>query len=313
MDTTAEHELTVNYVETAALATASFATPGVVFNPAQMQWFYEQCFAQGHTVIALRNGDRKVGQITMVHQTVMVDGQPERAAQLVDLFIDSSVRSRKSLTNLYDEVGRQFLRQDIRFAIGMPNDKAVGINAHFFQLAPFCKMPLCMGLALPLPTARNLVSMAFTLETKVECEALFSRYSTAASENGVPWDATALGRRLSGFTHQYGVHAVDDVLLISSPRASRGVPYTMLCGLFARSGTTAPASAVSSVVRAACAMWRRPIYAYAGINTKLIALPGITLPVKLRPSPLLIQLRDFKPDRGPLRLDRFQALDFDLG
>jgi hypothetical protein len=36
------------------------------------------------------------------------------------------------------------------------------------------------------------------------------------------------------------------------------------------------------------------------------------LPDKFRPSPLLVQLRDFKPDRKPLRLDRFELIDFDL-
>jgi hypothetical protein len=36
------------------------------------------------------------------------------------------------------------------------------------------------------------------------------------------------------------------------------------------------------------------------------------LPAKFRPSPLLVQLRDFKPERQPLRLDRFELIDFDL-
>ena len=54
MATRAECEEHVDYVETAALATEAFATPGLVFDPERLRWFYERCFSLGSTVIALR-------------------------------------------------------------------------------------------------------------------------------------------------------------------------------------------------------------------------------------------------------------------
>jgi hypothetical protein len=41
-------------------------------------------------------------------------------------------------------------------------------------------------------------------------------------------------------------------------------------------------------------------------------LPGLRLPDRIRPSPMLLQLRDFKPGAKPVELDRFQLLDFDF-
>ena len=65
----------VNYEETARLATEAFASLNRVIMPERLRWFYERCFSLGATVIALRNGDRKVGQIAMVRQTLRLNGQ----------------------------------------------------------------------------------------------------------------------------------------------------------------------------------------------------------------------------------------------
>jgi hypothetical protein len=310
--TRAECEEIVNYEETARLATEAFASPNLVILPERLRWFYGRCFSAGTTVIALRDGDRKVGQIAMVRQAFRVDGKEESAAQLVDLFISREFRGKERLQQLYAEVERQFVKQDIRFAIGMPNAKALGVNEHFFSLKPFLRLPLSMGIAIPLPPRNDLISFRFDPSDKNHILSLFAGYSGSPDENGVIWDETRLFERLCGYKREYGIHTLDDVLLISSPRISRGITYTLLCGFMTCRGVEAPPIAVRHLVRDACRLWKRPLFAYAGVNSKLSAPPGIVMPAKLRPSPLLVQLRDFKPARPPLRLDRFQLLDFDL-
>ena len=126
------------------------------------------------------------------------------------------------------------------------------------------------------------------------------------------WDPARLFERLCNYDREYGIHTLDGVLLISSPRSSRGLMYTLLCGFTTRGDTKASRATTRHLVRDACRMWKRPLFAYAGVNFKLAAPPGIVLPAKFRPSPLLVQLRDFKPERRPLRLDRFELIDFDL-
>jgi hypothetical protein len=312
MATRAECEQIVNYEETAQLATEAFASPNLVFLPERLRWFYERCFSLGTTVIALRSGDRKVGQIAMVRQALRLNGQEESAAQLVDLFICKEFRGKERLHQLYAEVERQFGKQDIRFAIGMPNAKAAGVNEHFFNLKPFLRLPFSMGIAIPLPPRRNLLSFHFNPLNKSQVFSLFTGHRSSPDENGVIWDETKLFERLCSYKREYGIHELDDVLLISSPRSSHGMNYTLLCGFMTRRGVEATPTTVRRLVHDACRLWKHPLFAYAGINRKLSSQPGIVMPTRFRPSPLLVQLRDFKPERQPLRLDRFQFLDFDF-
>jgi hypothetical protein len=128
---TASCEETINYEETARAATEAF-DGHVVFQPKQLQWFYERCFSLGTIVVALRDGGRKVGQCAMVRQLVLMNGTYESAAQLVDLFIVRKYRSKESLRRLYGEVKQQCVAQGVRFALGMPNGRALAANAHFF-------------------------------------------------------------------------------------------------------------------------------------------------------------------------------------
>ena len=312
MVTKAETEKTVNYEATAKLANEAFASTDAVFRPEYLRWLYERSFSLGATVIALRNEDRKVGQIALLRQTVQVNGRHESAAQLVDLFVIPGYRGQPQLRQLYAEVEKQFIEQDIRFAIGMPNAKAQSINEHFFELKTCITLPLSVGVSLFGPMPRELFSAAFNGSDRGQTISLFSRYLNHPEDDGLVWDEGRLFERLAGPKHEYGVHALDEVLLISSPRRSRGINFVLLCGIWNRPGSLVGSPALSAVVRSACAMWRRPLFAYVGVNKKVQTIPGIALPLGIRPSPMLVQLRDFKPDRPPLKFDRYQPLDFDF-
>jgi hypothetical protein len=65
-------------------------------------------------------------------------------------------------------------------------------------------------------------------------------------------------------------------------------------------------------VRASCHLWKRPLFVYVGFNNAIAAIPGFSLPPWLRPSPMLLQLRDFQPEKPEPHLDRYQSLDFDF-
>jgi hypothetical protein len=125
------------------------------------------------------------------------------------------------------------------------------------------------------------------------------------------WDGEGLFDRINDPTRDYAVHATADLVLISSRRKTKGVSYTLLCGFFARPAATISTGAVRQLVRAACHFWTRPLFAYAGVNDALPALPGIPLPARLRP-PMLVQLRDLGPERPDVRLSRFQLIDSDF-
>jgi hypothetical protein len=70
-------------------------------------------------------------------------------------------------------------------------------------------------------------------------------------------------------------------------------------------------SDVPELIRAACRFWRKPLFVYAGTNSRLPILPGIALPAKLR-RPILVQLRDTSSKAHGVRFDRFQLIDSDF-
>jgi hypothetical protein len=305
-------EETTDYQATARLATEAFASTDVVFDPEHLRWLYERCFGMGTTVVSLTDEvGRKVGQIALVKQSVLVNGVSETAAELIDLFLVREWRGSERVQMLYDEVGREFVRQNLRFAFGMPNAKAMPVNERFFNLKGYLKLDIRVGLATPLRSSRVVVDEAFDRAREQHFVSLFDRYATDKSETGVPWDGASLYRRLTGQKFQYAIHATDDVLLISSLRRKRFVPYVLMCAYLRRRGTTPLSADVNAVTRAASAFWRWPFFVYAGLN-KTLPIPGLSLPEKLRPSPMLLQVRDFAPERAKLEFDRFQLIDFDF-
>jgi hypothetical protein len=139
----------------------------------------------------------------------------------------------------------------------------------------------------------------------------FRLFDTPASENGLKWDGDHLYHRLTGPDSDFGIHATDDILLISSSRAKRGINYTLLCAFFARPHVRISEGDVRNLVRAACRLWRQPLFVYVGINDSIPSMPGTELPQRLRPSPMLLQLRDFQAGEA-FELNRFQLIDFDF-
>jgi hypothetical protein len=311
MTPTAEREPQVDYVATAELMTSAFAL-GEPIPPERLEWLYNRSFSSGTTVIALRDGQRKVGQIAMVRQTLQLNGERETAAQLVDLFIIPGYRGRQSLKLLYDEVERQFGEQKIRFGIGMPNAKALGVNAHFFQLQPYLTLPFSVGMSLSKQVSGDGLSFQFDPLDRSRLLPLLAQFGSADTDNGLVWNETRLFERLSRPAKQYGIHVFGNLLLISSLRRSRGIDHTLLCGLLVRPGHRASQAELDQAVRAACLMWGRRLFVYVGVNNKLPRLPGLILPERVRPSPMLVQLRDFRPDKAPLQLDRYELIDFDF-
>ena len=309
---TASCEESIDYEETARVATEAFGLIDILFRAEQFRWFYERSFSRGTTVVTLRDGNRKIGQCAMVHQLVLLNGVYEPAVQLVDLFVKKEFRSKECLLQLYGEVEQQCVAQKIRFALGMPNANALAVNAHFFRMRPFLWLPISMGLVIPLQSSTLIYSGPFQLMSKEEAVELFVHYRTPTDEDGLQWNEEKLYQRLCSPSHSYGVHATKELLLISSPRSSRGVKYALLCGFFVRTDTPVPHGSARALARASSHLWKRPLFVYLGFNNALTDVPGFSLPRWARPSPMLLQLRDFQPERSEPRFDRYQALDFDF-
>ena len=309
---TISEEKIVDYDITARIATEAFGSKDVVFSADRMKWLYESSFGQGSIVLAVFDGDVKVGQIVLVHQKLCSGGAAGTATQLVDLFILQAYRSPPLVRRIYQEVERLCLAQNIRFILALPNDNAKPLNARFLKLSPLLWLQVRAGFGFWWPRGSRLnYSGRFKSMARQQAVDLLSGFGTSATENGLHWDGDTLFDRLSDPTCDYAVHATADLLLISSSHKTRGVRYALLCGFFVRPQARVKSSDTRVLIRAACRLWKHPFFVYAGINNGLPALPGFVLPARLRP-PMLVQLRDFKTDGLDMRLDRFQLIDSDF-
>ena len=238
MELTAEVDRATDYKETAHLANDVFPVGG--FSAEHLRWLYERC-SQGGTVVSLRADGRKVGQFVLLRQTVNACGTAESAVQLVDLFILKDFKSRGTLAMLYGEVARQCEVQGIRFAIGMPNERAIGANEFFFGLKPHLWLDIRAGLAFPGAVSERLLINAPYAQDQVKYYTKwFEPFEPEARENGVAWRSEEICERLNNSTFRYGLHMVENLLLISSPRVRRGIPYKLYCGFMARRGAKVP-------------------------------------------------------------------------
>ncbi len=312
MAITVSEEKTVDYELTARIATEAFGSREVVFNANRMKWLYERGFGQGTIVLAATDNGAKIGQIALVRQTIHCDGAPCSAIQLVDLFVSESHRSPHLIRRLYREVEQLCMDGNVRFILGVPNANAKSLNARLLKLKPLLWLPIRAGIALRPPGRSGFKYSGYLKSLNPEKAVdLLSGFATPAAENGLRWDGESLFNRLNDPTRDYAVHAAVDLVLISSSRKTRGVSYTLLCGFFARPLAAIASRDVRELVRAACHFWRRPLFAYAGVNDRLPKLPGIPLPARVRP-PMLVQLRDLAPGKPEMRFDRFQLIDSDF-
>ena len=309
MDLDIRHEPVLDYEETARLAADGFGLPQGSFQPQKLRRLYEHAFAHGTTVLSAYAGDSKVGQVALVHQAVSVDGTTEQAVALMDLFILKAFRSREAMAALYGEVERFCLRDGIRFIIGVPNQNGARVNVRYLKLAPFLKLDIRAGIGRPW-TGKGVRSTLLGDLDQREATEVLSRYVPYAG-TGLQWTGEALWERLAGGNARFGLHSTDDLLLISSPRVTRRLPHTLLCGFLARPGANVRPADVTAVTAAACALHRRPLYVYAGVNRQ-VPLPGLSLPERLRPSPMVVQIRDFAPGPAPVAFTHFELLDFDF-
>ncbi len=304
------HDAALDYAKTAALASEGFGLPAGSFNPDRLRWLYERAFSSGTTVLGLYAGDRKVGQVALQHQDVQVEGGVARAIGLIDLFILKDFRSRTAIGSLYGEVERFCQQSGIRFIIGVPNEKAAPVNIRYLKLAPFLKLDIRAGLAKPWAMRRLIASRHVGNLGQAGTVDLVARYLPAGG-TGLLWTPDRLWQRLNDPSVDYAVHASDRLLLVSTTRLTRRVSHTLLCGLFPRPGVIARPSDVAALTAAACLLHRRPAFLYVGRNDH-VPLPGLPLPDRLRPSPMVVQCRDIQPGFEPVSFSRFEILDFDF-
>lgn len=127
------------------------------------------------------------------------------------------------------------------------------------------------------------------------------------------WSVDFLRWRLRNPDGSYVLHVGPDAITVStSDHGPLGIPAAVLCKIFPRPGARLPIR-TGRYVAAACRAHRAPVCIYVGWNLHA-PVRGIPLPMRFRPSPLVVVFKSFDEVRAPteqFRLDTFELLDGD--
>ncbi len=303
-------ETATDHAETAALATEAFASGPGRFTARGLRWLYEEAYGEGTTVLAAYAGERKVGHLALLHQTVTVEGRPEPAVALVDVFVVEAFRSLATLVGLYRAAEAACRARGVRLILSVPNAMAADVNARILRLEEVARLDIRVGVAgLPVPGVRIASHRVAELDPD-HGRCLIAPFCGGA-QTGLGWTPERLWGRLGRPGADYALHVGERLLAVSAPRAARGMPHALICALLPRPGATVRRRDVAAATAAACRTQRRPLFVYAGLNDA-VPLPGLLLPARLRPSPMVLQMRDLARGALPVRMQRFEAIDFDF-
>ncbi len=198
--------------------------------------------------------------------------------------------------------------------VGVGNDASTVVVVDRFGWTRLGPMPV--RVCVPRTRARAVES--HVADDAFRASARFD--DVAADLDWVPvsawaqsWTPDFLRWRLARPDATYHVHVAANAIGISThARGPLGLPFAVLCKVFARPGTTLPVDA-HELVAAACRVHRAPACVYAGWNAHA-RVRGISSPRRLQPSPLNVVFKSLDEERAPsssFRLDTFEFLDMD--
>ncbi|WP_349357946.1 hypothetical protein [Stappia sp.] len=263
-------------------------------------------------LVSLMDGDRIVGSAAIVHRRLRQGDALLQAGELVDLFLVPEHRGFAAVRRLYAALDRRLRDAPASRAIyALPNPNSKPLNARFLKLADTLSLTPRLGIGSPVAGRHTVRSR--TLHDPAADEDLAAVARWLEGVDGIAWTADALRDRLSSPAFGYALHRSDTGLLVSSPRRERGLPVVLVCAVFVAPGAPLPRADLRALLGAACRHHRRPLFVYVGLNRALAALPGHPLPGFAGGRAKTVQTRLAQDDRNPLRFDRFEALDCDLG
>jgi hypothetical protein len=122
------------------------------------------------------------------------------------------------------------------------------------------------------------------------------------------WTPETLAWRLGRPGAHYALHRGEDLLAVTAEDRRHGIRVAVLLKVFA----CAPLAARRrrALVRAICRFHRTPLALHVGLND-LIDFRGLTLPKRLRESPLNLIYRSLDDPKRPVSIVDFEFLDFD--
>lgn len=241
-------------------------------------------------------------------------GHEVPAIETVNLVVAESARGR----GLSVDVNRECLQAAFEscgdgILVTAPN--ASSTHGYLKSLGCHLLGPLPVRVLPPLWPARSAVhSVALTPDYRASRafdEVLSSLDYSPGQGWSQRWSPEQLRWRLGNPDSRYALHVAESVVLVSTSVRQAGVPVCVILKSFVRQGgSRAPGNAVAA---AACRFHRAPAAIYAGYSDA-VSFSGVRLPDRLKPAPLNLCVRSFRPgalDDAQFVMQRFELLDLD--
>ena len=292
---------------TARIANRSFETKNAGFTGSYIDWLYNAAFGGRTTIVNALLGEQKIGQATILWHTILVNGQEQLCANLVDLFVDPDHRSYSVVRRIYHQLQVEIHNEPDCSIITVPNPKATPLNRRFLGLVAGDMLDLRVAFVTPKLATTN-VATQWRGAGLVDTDEPLLAYPVNPSGNQIPWTAESLARRLSHPERRYAVHQGENCAVVTSARVFRGVKFILICAILNTTCNTISSRELSQVLSTASRVHRWPMFLYVGVN-KTVSLPGLRIPSRLRPSPMQIYV---SKDLEGASMTRFESIDFDF-
>ena len=277
-------------------------------HPDYLEWEYLR--SPSGTVIESNLDDEqgRSGHYALVPQRWRVDGKPCTYALSLNTAVSQRSRGQGVFSRLGTTVVERARELGVRALIGVSNAESTHgmVKSLGFELLG----SLPVFAILP---ASPLRARSFDLGTVREMAAWCSEFGSDRVPASGPqrhWDAEELSWRMADPAHDYQVLISDGTLAVVHATSYRGLRVAVIVKVFVRE--SAVKAEISPIATAACGALRTPFALYGGYNPNL-RLRGLSVPTRVRPSPLSFIVKPLLEDLEPSDVvpNWFEFLDFD--
>jgi Acetyltransferase (GNAT) domain len=285
-------------------------------NPRFLDWFYGEN-PRGRAIVEDIDDDtgHRIAHYAVLPTTYRTPAGPTPFIFTSNVATDPNARRKGLFREMAERIYVRAAATGAPGLVGSSNAVSSVIIVERFGWRSLGPMPVVVCLPTALPRGVRDIRVDAHFLAGSELEGLASDLDWVPVRDWTQsWTADFLRWRLANPDAAYVLHVGPDAIAVSTrDRGPLGVPAAVLCKIFPRPGARLPVR-TGRYVAAACRAHRAPVCIYAGWNAHA-RVRGIPLPMRFRPSPLVVVFRSFDEQRAPsaqFRLDTFEFLDGDV-
>jgi hypothetical protein len=295
--------------KTSELACRAFGKSGAELSLERFKWTVEDGYDQVIVASAFADGE-KIGQAAAILKRFSCNGNVERVAELVDLFVSPDHRDFATVSAIYRKLKAALEAEQITRIYTYPNPGARLLNRRFFGLNQFEVLPIQLGLSTGIAWGRGASDISVLNEID-EMVAEYDRIAGRQSGDGLFWGKEPFRRRISSPVHRYLMASDDTFALLASPRRIRGVKVLLISAIFQRESQSPGSGRTRALLSKLCAATGMRLFLYAGWNRQAAFRPGLAVPRFLQGNVFSLQSNFLVSHKD--EVPKVELIDLDYG